>query len=143
MAVRTGQAQWKGDLFKGTGTMSVESGAFEGAYSFGSRFEAAGGTNPEELIAAAHAGCFSMALSAGLAGAGFTPEDVSTMSKVQVEKVDDGFAITNIELTCTAKVPGIDDATFQKFAEETKTGCPVSKALSSVPMHLKATLIKE
>ena len=106
------------------------SGAFDGAYSFSSRFEEGTGTNPEELIAAAHAGCFSMALAAGLGKGGFNPESVRTTAKVHLEKQDDGFAITRIELDTEAKVPGIDNAKFQEFAENAKKGCPVSKALA-------------
>lgn len=141
MAIRTAQAQWNGNLFDGKGTMRLGSGAFEGSYSFGSRFESAVGTNPEELIGAAHAGCYSMALAAGLAGAGYKPVSVETSAKVHIDKVGDGFAITRIELDCKADVPGIDQETFEKYAQDTKTGCPVSKALASVPIELNAKLV--
>jgi osmotically inducible protein OsmC len=120
--------------------MRFGSGAYDGAFSFSSRFENAPGTNPEELLGAAHAGCFSMALAADLGGAGYQPESVSTKAKVHIETVDGGFAITLIELETTAKVPGIDDATFQKIAEGTKVNCPVSKALASVKTTLNARL---
>ena len=133
MPVRTAEAEWNGDLPKGSGRMKTQTGSFNGPYSFGSRFEEAGGTNPEELIAAAHAGCFSMAFSGQLSKAGHPPVSVRTTAKVHVEKGDAGFSITKIELVCRAKVPGIDEATFREKAEAAKTGCPVSKALASVP----------
>lgn len=142
MPVRTASAAWDGDLMKGKGTMKFGGGAFEGPYSFSSRFEEGKGTNPEELIAAAHAGCFSMALSAGLAKDGFTPERVSTTAKVHINKVEAGFKITLIELNCEARVPGIDEKTFQEKANGTKTGCPVSQALASTEIKLTATLLK-
>ena len=132
MATRTSDATWNGTLKEGKGIMKLGSGAYEGAYSFASRFEEGDGTNPEELIGAALAGCYSMAFSLGLELAGNKAEQVSTSAKVHLEKVEDGFAITKIELNCEAKVPGIDEAKFQEVAEATKTGCPVSKALSAV-----------
>lgn len=142
MPVRTGNAEWKGDLKSGTGTLSTESGAVKGmAYSFTSRFENGQGTNPEELIAAAHAACYSMALSAGLSGAGFKVNSVRTQDRVHIEKGSDGFAITKIEISTEARVEGIDEKTFQKHAEDTKTGCPVSQALKAVDMVLTAKLI--
>jgi lipoyl-dependent peroxiredoxin len=141
MPVRTSEAEWKGDLLKGKGTMKLGSGAYEGQYSFQSRFEEGTGTNPEELIAAAHAGCFSMALSAGLAAAGFEPKRVHTTAAVKLEKVGDGFAITKIHLTTEAEIPGIDDATFQQQAEGAKKGCPVSKALAGPEITLDAKLV--
>ncbi|MBI1940848.1 MAG: OsmC family protein [Acidobacteria bacterium] len=141
MAVRTSEAEWKGDLLKGEGTMKLGSGAFEGSYSFPSRFESGQGTNPEELIAAAHAGCFSMALSAGLGKAGFTPTRIHTTATVHLEKVGEGFAITRIELDSQAQIPGIDDKTFQEHAEGAKKGCPVSKALAGPQISLKAKLV--
>src|SRR5579872_2711454 len=110
MAARTSEAEWKGSLREGKGTMKLGSGAFQGAYSFSSRFESGTGTNPEELIAAAHAGCFSMALSHGLAQAGFTPMRVHTTAKVHLEKTADGFGIPRIDLVTEADVPGIDAA---------------------------------
>jgi osmotically inducible protein OsmC len=120
--------------------MSMESGAYEGRYSFGSRFAEETGTNPEELIAAAHAGCFSMALSGALGKAGHPPERVETKAKVHLEKVGEGFGITRIELTTVARVPGIDEATFREQAEGAKRNCPVSKALAGVEISLDATL---
>ncbi len=141
MAIRSATAEWKGSLVEGTGTVSTESGAVRNAaYSFPSRFEEGTGTNPEELIAAAHAGCFSMALSHGLAQAGHTPTRVRTEARVHLEKGDGGFSITRIELVCEAEVPGIDDAAFQEQAEGAKKGCPISRALGAVPIELKATL---
>ncbi len=140
MAVRTGNAEWNGDLRSGTGTLRSETGAVEGRYSFSSRFEEGSGTNPEELIAAAHAGCFSMALSNILAQAGQTPETVRTTARVHLGTKDGAAAITLIELICRASVPGIDEATFQEKAAEAKVGCPVSKALAAVDIELEATL---
>ena len=141
MAVRSASAEWQGDLKSGNGTFSGESGEIEGAYSFGSRFAEEGGTNPEELIGAAHASCFSMQFSAMLAAGGHTPESVRTEAKVQVLKDGDGFAIKNIDLTTTGRVPGIDDAEFQQTAQAAKETCPVSKLLAAVPeMNLTATL---
>jgi lipoyl-dependent peroxiredoxin len=140
MPVRNARAVWEGSLKGGQGTVSLGSGAFEGRYSFGSRFEEAGGTNPEELLGAAHAGCFSMALSAGLGRAGFEPTRVATGAKVHLEKVGEGFKITRIELACEAEVPGIDDAAFQEAARKAKEGCPVSQALAGVDISLDAHL---
>jgi osmotically inducible protein OsmC len=140
MPVRKANAVWEGTLKEGQGKVALGSGAFEGRYSFGSRFEEAGGTNPEELIAAAHAGCFSMALNAGLGRAGFSPTRVATSAKVHLEKVGEGFQITRIELDNESTVPGIDEATFQDHAEKAKAGCPVSKALASVEITLNARL---
>jgi osmotically inducible protein OsmC len=141
MATRTAKAQWEGNLQQGKGTMSLGSGAFNGAYSFSSRFEEGTGTNPEELIGAAHAGCFSMALAAGLGKGGFNPTRVSTTAKVHLMKVADAFAITTIELDTEAVVPGIDAAKFQEFAENAKKGCPVSKALAGTEIKLNARLV--
>ena len=141
MPTRNASAVWNGDLMKGAGNVKLGSGAFEGQYNFSSRFESGTGTNPEELLGAAHAACFSMALSAGLGGAGFTPQRVSTTAKVTVEKVGEGFKITKIQLTSEASVPNIDPAKFQEIAKATKTGCPVSQALASVPMELDAKLV--
>ena len=137
---RKANAQWNGDLKAGKGEMSLGSGAFKGAYSFGTRFEGAPGTNPEELIGAAHAGCFSMALSAALGKAGFTPQSVRTNATVTLDKVGEGFGITRIDLDTEASIPGIDDAKFQEIAKGAKENCPVSKALSATPIHLKARL---
>lgn len=140
MPTRTATAVWEGDLKTGNGKLSVESQAFETGYSFMTRFENATGTNPEELIGAAHAGCFSMALSAGLTRAGHPPQRIQTEARVKLEKVGEGFAITGIELATDAVVPGIDDAAFQKHAEEAKKNCPVSKALAGVKIDLTAKL---
>ena len=141
MATRTASAEWKGNLTQGQGTMKLGSGAYEGPYSFASRFENGKGTNPEELIGAAHAGCFSMALSAGLGKAGFTPTSIRTSAKVHLEKVGEGFGITKIELTTEAQIPGIDAKTFQEHAEGAKKGCPVSKALAGTQITLQAKLV--
>ena len=141
MPVRKASAVWEGDIRGGNGKVSLGSGAFEGRYSFGSRFEEAAGTNPEELIGAAHAGCFSMALSGGLGRGGHTPKRIATTAKVHIEKVGEGFSITRIELDTEAEVPGIDDATFQDFANKAKEGCPVSKALAGTQITLNAKLV--
>jgi osmotically inducible protein OsmC len=121
--------------------MDTESGAFSGQYSFGSRFEEGVGSNPEELLGAAHAGCFSMALAAGLADGGHVATSVDTTARVKIQAVEGGFGITSIELLCDAVVPGISDEDFQAAAAATKAGCPVSKALSAVPITLHATLV--
>jgi osmotically inducible protein OsmC len=121
--------------------MKVGAGAYQGPYSFASRFESGGGTNPEELIAAAHAGCYSMALSATIEKNGFKPRRVSTTARVHLEKVGEGFSITRIELNSEADVPGIDKAKFMEFAEGAKKGCPVSKALAGVQIELNARLL--
>lgn len=141
MPVRKASAVWNGTLKEGNGTMKMQSGAYEGKYSFGSRFEEDPGTNPEELIAAAHAGCFSMALSGALTKSGFTPERVETSAKAHLEKVGEGFKITRIMLTCEASVPSIDDAAFQDLAAGAKAGCPVSQALAGVDISLDAQLV--
>jgi len=141
MPVRSASARWEGSLKDGNGTMKMQSGAYEGKYSFGSRFEQSPGTNPEELIAAAHAGCFSMALSAGLGKEGFAPQSVATTAKCHLEKGDAGFSITRIELSTEAVVPGIDDGEFQKHAQGAKENCPVSKALAGVEISLTAILL--
>ncbi|GCF11725.1 OsmC family protein [Dictyobacter arantiisoli] len=144
MPTRKADAEWRGDLKQGEGTLHLGSGAFDGKYSFRSRMgDGSGGTNPEELIAAAHAGCYSMALSASLAGAGHTPTSVHTTANVHFNPVDGGFAINPIELVTEAIVPGIDNATFQKIAEDAKQNCPVSKALAATDIHLKATLLEQ
>ncbi len=141
MAVRKAEAKWKGSLAEGQGTVKSESGALDGAYSFSSRFEEGTGTNPEELIGAAHAGCFSMALAHGLAEAGHAPESVQTTAHVHLDKVEGGFSISRIRLVCQARVPGIDEADFQEQAEGAKEGCQVSQALKAVPIELEATLV--
>jgi osmotically inducible protein OsmC len=122
--------------------VKLGSGAYEGAYSFASRFEEGTGTNPEELIGAAHAGCFSMALSAGLGKAGITPKRIQTEARVHLEKVGDGFKISRIELTTVGDVPGIDEKKFREHAEAAKKGCPVSKALAGAEITLDATLAR-
>lgn len=141
MPTRTAEAVWEGDLRQGRGTMKLGSGAFTGGYSFGTRFEEQPGTNPEELIAAAHAGCFSMALSAGLSKAGHAPKRVHTNARCWIEKVADGFAITRILLQTEADVPGMDAKAFLEQAEAAKKGCPVSKALAGVKIELEAKLV--
>ncbi len=141
MPVRTSDAEWRGDIRQGEGHLKLGSGAYEGNYSFRSRMgDGSGGTNPEELIAAAHAACFSMALSGALAGAGHTPTSVHTTARVHFSPVEGGFEINPIELLTEAVVPGIDEATFQKIAEDAKNNCPVSKALAATTIQFKATL---
>ena len=140
MITRNAEAEWKGDLMGGTGRVKLGSGAFEGQYGFKSRFESGPGTNPEELIAAAHAGCYSMALSAGLSKAGKPPTRVHTTAKVHLEKQGEGFSITRIDLETRAQVPGIDNNEFQQQADAAKKGCPVSKVLAAAQISLKATL---
>jgi lipoyl-dependent peroxiredoxin len=141
MPIRKSEAEWNGNLLEGQGHMKLGSGAYDGAYSFKSRMQDGAGTNPEELIAAAHAGCFSMALSAGLSKGGHTPKRLHTVANVHFDKVGEGFAITGIDLETEAEVPGIDAATFQQFAEGAKKNCPVSKALAATPINLKAVLV--
>jgi osmotically inducible protein OsmC len=142
MSTRVGEAIWNGSLKDGSGKVKLGSGAFEGAYSFQSRFAEGTGTNPEELIGAAHAGCFSMALAAMLGDAGYHPESVHTTARVTIDKVGDGFAITKIDLATEAKIPGITNDAFQEVAGQAKLGCPVSKALASVPeITLTAKLV--
>lgn len=141
MPTRKADATWEGDLQNGSGEMSVESGAFSGAFSFHSRFEDGEATNPEELIGAAHAGCFSMALSNMLAEAGHTADRVETAADVTLEMLEDGGpTITKIHLTTVGDVPGLDADGFQDFAEKAKAGCPVSKALAGPEITLDATL---
>ena len=132
MPKRTASAVWNGSLTEGNGTMRMASGAYEGPYSFQSRFEEGDGTNPEELIAAAHAGCFSMALSGELGRAGHEAEKVETEATVHIDKLDEGFAIKRIELRTRVTAPGLDDSDFQQAAKAAKEGCPVSKALAAV-----------
>jgi lipoyl-dependent peroxiredoxin len=141
MATRTANARWEGDLASGNGTMDLGNGAWTGPYSAKSRFEDGEGTNPEELIAAAHAGCFSMAFAHELAQAGHTAESVETTAQVHLNPADGGFAISRIDLTTRARVPGIDEDEFQRIGEQAKAGCPVSKALAGVgEINLDATL---
>jgi osmotically inducible protein OsmC len=137
MTIRESSAVWKGSLTEGKGTMRLASGAYEGEYTKASRFEEGPGTNPEELIGAAHAGCFSMFLSAILSDAGHIPTRISTTAKVHLGA---GPKITLIELNTVGEVPGIDEKTFVEFAEKAKKGCPVSQALAAVEIHLSARL---
>jgi lipoyl-dependent peroxiredoxin len=141
MPRRTADARWDGNIESGDGTMRFGGGAFEGQYSFQSRFEEGEGTNPEELIAAAHAGCFSMALTVALGRAGHEPQSVESTADVHLDKVGDGFGITRIDLRTRARVPGISDDEFQQLANAAKENCPVSKALAGVDsIGLEATL---
>jgi osmotically inducible protein OsmC len=142
MPLRTATAQWEGNLQSGKGVMRLGGGAYEGQYSFASRFESGVGTNPEELLGAAHAGCFSMSLSSGLFKAGFTATQINTTAKVHLDKGETGFKITLIELETQAKVPGADDAKFQEIAGAAKKGCPVSQALAATEIKLTAILVK-
>lgn len=141
MPTRNANATWEGNLKDGKGSMKLGSGAFEGPFSFGTRFEDRPGTNPEELIGAAHAGCFSMAFSHGADQAGHTPKRVRTSAKVHLEKTEGGFAITRVELAMEAEIPGIGNDEFQKLAADAKKGCPVSKALTGVKIELDAKLV--
>jgi osmotically inducible protein OsmC len=141
MAMRKAEAEWNGTLRDGKGRVKLGSGAFDGQYSFASRFESGTGTNPEELIGAAHAGCFSMALSAGLTKAGHSPKRIHTVANVHLEKVGEGFEITRIELETEAEVPGLDAKAFLEQAEGAKKGCPVSKALAGTKIELRAKLL--
>ena len=130
--IKKGSAAWKGSLKEGIGSISTETGVLRNApYGFKARFEDGPGTNPEELIAAAHSACYSMALAAGLNKAGFTADSIETSAAVRLEKIGDGFAITHSDLICLAKVPDIDEKTFMEIAEQTKSGCPVSKVLNA------------
>jgi len=138
---RNADARWTGDLKTGQGHIRLGSGAFEGPYSFMSRFENGSGTNPEELLGAAHAGCFSMALSLALTTAGHTPTRVTTTATVHLSNTGSGFAITGIDLMTRGLVPGISAAEFERLAQETKVGCIVSRALAAVPMTLDAQLV--
>ena len=141
MAVRKANAQWQGGLKEGEGNLSLGSGAYEGSYSFQSRFEEGSGTNPEELIAAAHAGCYSMALSASLEQAGYQPESVKTEAHVHLVKDGEGFAISKIDLISEAKIPDISEEDFQQQAKEAKENCPVSKVLTGAEITLDAKLV--
>ena len=141
MPARRAEAEWKGNLKDGRGRVKVGSGAFDLPYTFRDRFEDGKGTNPEELIGAAHAGCFTMALTADLTGAGHPPDRIHTTATVTIDKVGQGFGITRIELATEGSVPGIDAAEFQKRAEGAKTNCPVSKALAGTTITLTAKLV--
>ena len=141
MAFRNATAEWKGDLESGSGSFEGASGALSGDFSAGSRFGDSGGTNPEELVAAAHASCFSMALSLVLAQGGNPVDSIRTEAKVQLLKEGDGFTIKKIDLVTVGRVPGVDDEAFQKAAQAAKAGCPISKALAAVgEITLDATL---
>jgi osmotically inducible protein OsmC len=133
MPTRTADAEWSGTLQEGNGRMRLGGGAYEGPYTYASRFEEGEGTNPEELIAAAHAGCFSMKFAGDLGQAGFEPRRIRTTAKVHLERGEAGFAIAAIELETEAEVDGVDEARFHEIAERAKDGCPVSKALAAVP----------
>lgn len=139
---RQATAEWKGDLKGGTGRVKLGSGAYEGDYSFTSRFEDKAGANPEELVGAAHAGCFSMALANALAQAGHVATSIHTTADVHLGKDDKGFLINRIDLTVVGDVPNLDEATFKEYAEKTKVGCIISRALSATPMTLDASLKK-
>ena len=140
MPTRTANAEWKGSLRDGNGSMKMESRSYEGPFSFQSRFKEGEGTNPEELIAAAHAGCFSMQLSGLLGAKDITPESVQTEARVHVEKVEGGFGITKIDLVSRVRAPGVDESTFQEVANAAKEMCPVSQALKAVDITLDASL---
>ncbi len=141
MPIRKASAQWEGTLHRGKGWMKLPGGRFEGPYSFGSRFEGAPGTNPEELIAAAHAGCYSMALAHALSLAGHAPRSVHTTAKVHLDKVREGYRITTIELTTEVTAEGVGAVAFERIAKEAKDTCPVSQALAAIEITLQATLI--
>lgn len=140
MPKRKANAEWKGTLQEGKGTMALGSGAFQGAYSFMSRFEEGTGTNPEELVGAAHAGCFSMALSGALGKEGFKPQSVKTEATVNLVKDDSGFSVKEIDLECEAQVPDIDEAKFMEIAESAKQNCPISRLLTGAAIKLNARL---
>ena len=140
MPTRNAHAEWNGSISEGGGTMALGSGAFEGKYSFKSRMEDGAGTNPEELIGAAHAGCFSMALSVVLGSEGHEPESIKTDAKVRFEKQGEDWAITSVALTTRGRVPGLDNDGFVKAAEAAKENCPVSKALKAIEITLDAAL---
>jgi lipoyl-dependent peroxiredoxin len=141
MPTRKAEAQWEGNLAEGGGRLKLGSGAFEGPYTFKSRFEEGeSATNPEELIGAAHAGCFTMALTAALSRAGHKPTRIHTTAQVKLEKIGDAFSITKIDLETDAEIPGIDEAAFQQFASDAKQNCPVSKALAGTEIGLTARL---
>jgi osmotically inducible protein OsmC len=142
MPIRKAEAEWKGNLVEGAGRLKVGSGAFEGPYSFKSRLEEGqSATNPEELIGAAHAGCFTMALTAQLSQKGITPNRIYTIAGLKLDKIGDAFAITRIELQTEAEISSIDDTTFQAIALDAKQNCPVSKALAGTEIHLTARLL--
>ena len=133
MPTRSAQADWQGEFKRGGGSVSTETGVLESPYNFSGRFESGTGTNPEELLAASHASCFTMALAVGLTQAGNPPDSLATDAKVTIDQVEDGFAITKIALSVTGKVPGLDADDFAAAAQGAKENCPLSKALASVP----------
>ena len=142
MPTRKAEAEWEGNLAEGRGKLKVGSGAFEGPYSFKARFEEGeSATNPEELLGAAHAGCFTMAITAALSRERITPKRIHTEARVKLEKIGDGFSITQIELVTEAEIPDIDDAQFQQYAQGAKENCPLSKALASTAISLTAKLV--
>jgi osmotically inducible protein OsmC len=140
MPTRSSSAEWTGNLARGKGRMSLGSGAFEGSYSFASRFESGEGTNPEELIAAAHAGCFSMALATALSKDDHVPDSVKTTAEVTIEPVDGNPTITKSELSTQVKVDGVNEEELQGYAEAARSGCAVSRALASLEITLEAKL---
>jgi len=141
MAQRKARAVWRGGLKSGNGIMELGSGQLKGQYSYQSRFESGPGTNPEELIGAAHAGCFSMALAGSLERAGYSPEEINTTASISIDETQDGFAITTIELDTQARVPDIDEQEFLRQAEIAKDTCPVSQVLKGAKIGLKARLV--
>ncbi len=141
MPTRNASAVWEGSSREGSGRVKLGSGAFEGPYTWSSRFQEAAGTNPEELLGAAHAACFSMALASNLARAGAPPQSIHTTAQVQIDRVDEAWKITTIELDTEARVAGIDDQAFQQQAEAAKKNCPVSQALAGVEIKLNARLL--
>ena len=141
MPIRKASAVWRGNLKEGNGNINTESGTLKNtAYNFVSRFETGNETNPEELLGAAHSACFSMALAGALSGAGYKVNSITTEDKVHIEKLESGFTVTKIEVNTIANVEGVDNATFQKLANETKVGCPISKALNVKEIILTAEL---
>ncbi len=141
MPVRKANAVWEGNLIDGKGTVEVESGLFKGLYSFLTRFKEEKGTNPEELLGAAHAACYSMAFSSMLGEKGYKPVKISTEANVSIEKIGGDYSITKILLTTRGEVPGLDKETFTKIANDAKVGCPVSKALATITIELEAILL--
>jgi osmotically inducible protein OsmC len=142
MTARNGSAEWHGSVESGSGTVTVGDGVFEGAYSYQSRFAEGEGTNPEQLIAAAHAACFTMALSSVLGAAGHVPESLRTNARVQLRNIDGAPTLARIDLETEGRVPGVDEQQFQRHAEEAKTNCPVSRALAGIPeIALSARLV--
>ncbi len=141
MITRKSEAEWKGGLKDGAGQLKFGSGAFEGPYNFSSRFEGGAATNPEELLAAAHAGCFSMAFSLFLGMENFTATRIHTTAAVELEQVNGGYEITLVQLTVEASIPDISEAQFQELAKQAKENCPISKALGAVAIHMTAKLV--